>query len=130
MAHGSEVEVGVGVFCFDAIYRLESTDYGVDVVRIDLDPIAVPSGFLGCDQGGAAPCKSIENDSIALGAIENCVGYEGYGLDRGMHGKLGLPIAAKGVLASVIPDVATVATKAAQFHIIDMRGAAVLEYED
>ena len=101
------------MFCFDAIYRLESTDYGVDVVRIDLDPIAVPSGFLGCDQGGAAPSKSIENDSIALGAIENCVGYEGYWLDRGVHGKLGLPIVAKGVLASVIPNVATVATKAA-----------------
>ena len=46
------------------------------------------------------------------------------------YGKLGLPIAAKGVLASIIPDVATAATKAAQFHIIDMRGAAVLEYED
>lgn len=114
----------------DAIYRLKSTDYRVDVIRIEFDPIATPPSFLGCDQGGAASSKTIENDSIALGAIENCIGYEGYWLDRGMHGKLGLPIVAKGVLASVIPDVATVATKAAQFHIIDMWGAAVLEYED
>ena len=66
------------MFCFDAIHRLESTDYGVDVVRIDLDPIAMPSGFLGCDQCGAASSKSVENDLTVLGTIENCVGYEGY----------------------------------------------------
>ena len=89
------------MFCFDAIYRLESTDYGVDVVRIDLDPIAMPSGFLSRDQGGAAPSKSVENDLTALGTIENCVGYEGDWLDRGVHGKLGLPVVAKGILASV-----------------------------
>ena len=105
---------------FDAIYRLESTDYGVDVMRIDLDPIAMPSSFFSRDQSGAAPGKSVENNSIALGAIENRVSYEGYGLDRRVHGKLGLPIAPKSVLARVTPDVATVATKAAQFHVIDM----------
>ena len=48
----------------------KSTDYGVDVVRIDLDPIAMPSGFLSRDQDGAAPSKSVENDLTALGTIE------------------------------------------------------------
>jgi hypothetical protein len=65
--------------------------------KYDLDCIATPSGPFGCDQSGAAAGKSVENDSIALGAIENRVGYQGYRLDRRVHGKFGVPIAAKGV---------------------------------
>ena len=78
MAHGSEVETKSSEYCLEAVHCVEPADNGVDVVGIDLDPIAASSGFFSCDQGGAAAGKSVENDSIALGAIENRVGYQGY----------------------------------------------------
>ena len=96
-AHGSEVEIGSSEYCLEAVHRVEPADNGVDVVGINLDCVATPSGFFGCDQGGAAAGKSVENDSIALGAIEDRVGYQGYRLDGRVHSKFGTPIASKGV---------------------------------
>src|SRR5262249_8651827 len=94
------------------------------------DPMTKSSGLLSCDQGGATTSKDVENDATALGAIEDRVGYQSYRFNGRVHGKFGISIAAKGVEACVVPDIASVSTKATQFNVVDMWGAALLEHED
>src|SRR5450759_4151051 len=93
------------MYCLEAVHLVEPADYGVCVVRIDFNPVAAPSSLFGCDQGRTATGEGVENDSPALGAIQNRVGNQRQGFDRRVHGKFGITVAAKGVRPWVIPDV-------------------------
>jgi hypothetical protein len=95
--HRLEFEFASGMHRLNAVQVRKPTDDGVDVIRINLDPEAASPCSFGSNDGRAATGKRIENNVAAFGAIENCVSYEGCGLDRWMHGKLGIPILSKAI---------------------------------
>src|SRR5450631_759400 len=99
-------------------------------VGIDFDPIAAPPCLFGCDQARTTASEGVENDSPALGAIQNGVGNQRQGFGRRVHGKFGTAVLAKGVHPWVIPDICTITTKTPQFDIIDMWRGAFLENKD
>src|SRR5450432_2713211 len=63
-----KIEFGFHMYRLEAVRLVESADNGVDVMGIDFDPKAAPSGFFGCDQSRTATGEGIEYDSPTFGA--------------------------------------------------------------
>ena len=113
--------------CLEAVHLIEPADNDIGVVAIDFNAVAPPAGLFGCDQGRTTPGEDVENDSSALGAIQNRVGNQRNRLDRRVHGKFGTAVLAKGVHPRVIPDVCAISTKPPQLDIVDMWCGTLLE---
>ncbi len=108
---------------------LPASDDGVDVERIDLEAIAAPANALRGHQRAAAPHKRIEDEITAGGAVEDRIGNKFDGLHRRMQRQqvAFLGAASQRVGARVVPDIAAVATEAAELHVVTMGRVAIFE---
>src|SRR5579863_2209090 len=103
----------------------------IDVKRVELETVAVPSHALRCDQGRAASQKWIKHDCAAPRAIHDRVRDHRHGLWRGMQSQqVTLAFTAPEVVgAAVLPDIRAVPAKSPQLHIINVWLASVLEHQ-
>ena len=60
----------------------------VTVVRIDLDAVSDPTGFLGRNQCGAGAGKGIQHNALTVRTVSNGIGDQCNGLDRRMQFKI------------------------------------------
>src|SRR4051812_48870723 len=104
-ALGLRVDRGLAGKC------LPPTDDGVDVARIELQPVADPAGTLGRNHGRATTEEWVQNEVIAGGAVHDRVRDHGNRFHRGMEaGARLLTVAVKGAHARILPDVRAVAS--------------------
>src|SRR5271154_3103760 len=111
---------------------LPATNDGVDVNRIELDPVTAPPGALSGDYRGAAAKKRVEHDVAPLGAIQNRIRDQ---RDR-LNGRMQceqialVAVASESVGAGIVPYVSAVAPELPELNVVAMAIAAVLEDED
>jgi hypothetical protein len=74
-----KIKFRFGMHCLEAVHLIEPADNDIGVVAIDFNAVAPPSGLFGCDQGRTTPGGDVENDSSALGAIQNASATSGAG---------------------------------------------------
>jgi hypothetical protein len=80
-----KIEFGFGVYRLETVHLIVPANNDIGVVRIDFNAVAPSPGLFGRDQGRTSPGENVENDSPALGAIQNRVGNQRHRLDcRGM----------------------------------------------
>ena len=90
-----KIEFGFGVYRLETVHLIEPANNDIGVVRIDFNAVAPPPSLFGRDQGRTSPGENVENDSPALGAIQNRVGNQRHRLDCRVHGKFRTAIPAK-----------------------------------
>src|SRR6266567_6245072 len=77
---------GCGVHGCSTREQLPPPDRDVDVLRADLDQPGSAACSLGRDQGRASAAEGIENDALPVRTVPDCIGHEGYRLDRPRYG--------------------------------------------
>ena len=92
--------------------------------------VAPAAGALGGDQRRARAAEGVEDEPLALRAVENGVGDERDRLHGRVHGEVVVTRGAEGVDAGIGPDVRAVAAVLAELDVVDVRRVARLEDED
>jgi uncharacterized protein involved in type VI secretion and phage assembly len=95
----------------------------IDILRVDLQPIAAPAHTFGCDHAGATAKESIENDVTAGGTVQDGVSDQPYGLDCRVQGEQ-VAFVTGSAGARVTPDISAIAPILAEKYIVAVRGAA------
>jgi len=98
----------------------------IHIMWIQFDPKAAPTSAFRSNQRRSRPSKSIQHDSSAPRAVPYGVLDKRYRFYSGMHGQFSVPCRAEGIDTSIISDICAITPEATQFHIVDMRRAAML----
>ena len=106
---------------------LPTTNRGVDVKRIELDPIAAPADPLGGQDRGAGPHEGIEDDVAPARAVAHRVSDKRDGLHRWVNGQVVHPPGPERIDPRIGPYVGAVSPVPPEFNVVLVRTLAALE---
>ena len=101
----------------------------VDVVGIELEPVAGPPGAFGRDYRRAAPKEAVEHDVAACGGVQDRVSDQPHWFYRRVQCEQ-VAFLARRAGTRIVPDVGAIASILAELDIVALRCAAVLEHEN